>query len=267
MDLTDLSTDQQYLLDICHAVSTGICPDKLSSKAPGNMSHARWLTTANRILRLYIAEKKPCKNLVKLAKYVSLVYAPTWFEIKKTKSCVEGSKLLHNMIKRIHFINKVEKAVIEKSISNNGFFAYHENVVLSMIFDSDEKIRKKAVNILRSIKEPQPNIEPRKFKVPVINFKAKNYYEMINLKKTVITVPPLLSNIKMEDLEDLWKSSRGEILKKIPCHSQAVERCVKLVSEASGVVAQKHRHGVILNKIQSRKHMPVFNTKSDFNIV
>ncbi|CAH0562965.1 unnamed protein product [Brassicogethes aeneus] len=50
--ITDLSADQQYLLDICKAVSSGVCPTGLGGRSPGKLSHARWLTTANRILRL-----------------------------------------------------------------------------------------------------------------------------------------------------------------------------------------------------------------------
>lgn len=265
MNLTDLSTDQQYLLDMCHAISTGNVQDNLASRAPGNLSHARWLTTANRILRLYITEVKPSMNLVKLVKYVLQVYAPTWFEIKKTTSCSEGAKLLHNMIVRTQIIkNKGEKEVVQKSISTNGYFAHHENIILSMIFDSDENVRNQAVNIIRSVKEPKDG-EVRKFKLPVINFKAKHFFEMVDLARTTVTVPPLLSNIKVEDLFHLWKSPRGDFFKLIPCHSQAVERSVKVVSEASRAVSQKRRQGYILSKIYSRNEMPIFNTKREFN--
>jgi hypothetical protein len=49
----DLSTDQQYLYDMCKAVSTGKISQELENRSPGKLSHARWLTTANKILRLY----------------------------------------------------------------------------------------------------------------------------------------------------------------------------------------------------------------------
>ena len=58
-----LSCDQKYLLDICNAVITGHCPDNLANRSPGNLNLSRWLTTANRILRFYISDKKPSKNL------------------------------------------------------------------------------------------------------------------------------------------------------------------------------------------------------------
>lgn len=87
------STDQQYLLDMCQSISKGICPQDLSNKSPGAISHARWLTAANRILRLYVSEAKPSINLIKLTKYILKVYAPSWFAIKASSSCVDGSRL------------------------------------------------------------------------------------------------------------------------------------------------------------------------------
>lgn len=51
-EVGSLSTDQQYLLDICKAVSSGDFPQNLANKKPGKLHQARWLTTASRTLRL-----------------------------------------------------------------------------------------------------------------------------------------------------------------------------------------------------------------------
>ena len=58
-----LSSDQKYLLDICTAVSTGYCPANLARINPGKLNHARWLTTASRILRYYVGCTEPSDNL------------------------------------------------------------------------------------------------------------------------------------------------------------------------------------------------------------
>ena len=51
---------------------------------------------------------------------------------------------------------------------------------------------------------------------------------------------------------------------KFRCHLLAVERAVKLVTEASAcVVDSSERDGYIIAKLQSRKKMPQFNTKKD----
>ena len=52
-NMTDvrLSTDQQYLYEMCNAVASGSCSIHLSRREPGKLSHARWLTGANMFQR------------------------------------------------------------------------------------------------------------------------------------------------------------------------------------------------------------------------
>ena len=51
-----LSSDQKYLAEIWQVITSGKFSKSLQAKYPGNMSHSRWLTTANRILRLYASK-------------------------------------------------------------------------------------------------------------------------------------------------------------------------------------------------------------------
>ena len=51
----------------------------------------------------------------------------------------------------------------------------------------------------------------------------------------------------------------------IPCHSQAVERCVAYTSEAAKeVVGYHNRHSFIINKMESTKLVPTHAGKNDF---
>ncbi|KAK4871690.1 hypothetical protein RN001_015814 [Aquatica leii] len=74
---------------------------------------------------------------------------------------------------------------------------------------------------------------------------------------------------KIEELQTSIKNQGTntkeiEIL-KFPCHTQAVERCIKLVTEASSLVCgAEARDGFIRARISSRTAMPKFNTKSEF---
>lgn len=76
-------------------------------------------------------------------------------------------------------------------------------------------------------------------------------------------------------VEELWslasngnKSPMSNIeYFKLPCHTQAVERCVKIVSEAAGKVAgSESRNGYIRVKLQSQNIMPNFNSKRDYKM-
>jgi len=70
LDGADLSTDQQYMYDMCQAISTGQCSPDLALRKPGPIVHSRWLTTANRLLRLYGATEYPSEILQTLVMYV-----------------------------------------------------------------------------------------------------------------------------------------------------------------------------------------------------
>jgi len=55
---------------------------------------------------------------------------------------------------------------------------------------------------------------------------------------------------------------------KLPCHTQAVERCVKLVTESSSAVCgAKSRYGYIRSQLESRLINPTSNTKSDYRVM
>lgn len=49
---SNLSTDQQYFYEIYQAVINGFGRASLARREPGKIVHSRWVTTANRVLRL-----------------------------------------------------------------------------------------------------------------------------------------------------------------------------------------------------------------------
>lgn len=139
---THLSTDQQYLLDICRAIDLGECSASLEKHNPGKLVHSRWLTTGNRILRLYMASDRPSENLVILTTFVSKVYAPMWFHIKSEPSCVNGSKHVCHLIVLSRYLPEELRDKIDPVIQRNGFFGHPENILLCMLYDSRQEIRK-----------------------------------------------------------------------------------------------------------------------------
>ena len=68
----------------------------------------------------------------------------------------------------------------------------------------------------------------------------------------------IISMVKRKDFEI-------NVIPPIPCHTQVVERHIKIVTEASAsVIGMVNRDGFILNKLKSRKLMPKFESKQDF---
>ena len=79
VDEKDLRSIQKYLLKVVRAIKTDECSLDLSNSEPGTLNHARWLTCANRILRLYMATVQPFGNLIVVVSFLFKVDVPMWF--------------------------------------------------------------------------------------------------------------------------------------------------------------------------------------------
>ena len=141
IDGEDLSTDQQYLYNICHAISVGQSSNDLALQKPGPIVHSRWLTTANRLLRLYVTTENPSETLRNLVMYVMKVHAPVWFHIKTKSSCSDGSRHLWRMIKFSRNLTPELKAIVDPVIQRNGYFGTSENILIVMFTDDRLEIR------------------------------------------------------------------------------------------------------------------------------
>lgn len=259
-----LSTDQKYLYEMCQAVSIGFCSPELANRQPGKMTHSRWLTSANRILRLYVSTLNPSENLKMLVNYVVKVYAPIWFLIKQNASFKDGAKHIFQLITYSRFLPENLRYVVDSVVERNAFFAHPENLLVSMLFDERDHIRELAFRRIIKAREAEKNIKCRIFKTPKINFSATDYTEIIEWGECQITAPPVLRHICNEDLQSMAKGKSFDI-NDFPCHTQSLERCVKLVTEASQRVTDvEQRDGFIRTKLHSRAEMPNFGHKNNF---
>lgn len=263
-----LSSDQRYLLEICQAVNSGICSESFGFRDPGKLAHSRWLTTANRILRLYVATELPSEELKTLAIFIMKVYAPMWFAIKLNSSCKYGAVHLWKTISLSRYLPQHLKCIIDPVIQRNAFFGHPENILLAMVADAKREIRE--LGLRRIVKSRQIILKKgvRKFQIPPLNFEAQSYSELIDWQ-TNLSAPPLLSTVTTEECMLAIKSSEVPILEfpDLPCHTQAVERCVRLVTEASAsVCGAEARHGFIKARLAARQIMPKFNTKGEYRL-
>lgn len=85
-----LSSDQWHLYEACCSLMSGSPPP---TSYFGNYHHARWLTLCNCALRLYVISLNPTNKLKKLVSFVTNVYAPMWFSIKKSTNVADGARL------------------------------------------------------------------------------------------------------------------------------------------------------------------------------
>lgn len=83
--------------------------------------------------------------------------------------------------------------------------------------------------------------------------------------------PPVIRNISTSVVVNYFEiddPSEYLQLPNYPCHTQATERCIRLVTDASSaVIGEENRDGFIRARINLRAMMPNFNTKSEYNIL
>jgi hypothetical protein len=209
----------------------------------------------------------------------------------------------------IQKLPKADRDIVEDVFSRNAYMAHPENVLLTMLCDSNKSLRDRAVKTILQIREnptkfkddfkyeetsgmsdesdcpseseseteflseeedpddakddfPYPTPKPiRPFKVPKLNFQAKSYPDMIFWDEQLFE-PPLTKKLSDAELKECVETPFT--VPDYPCHTQMVERGVKMVTKASTMVfGEKERDGYIRQKIHSRTIIPSFRSKQD----
>ncbi|KAF2886282.1 hypothetical protein ILUMI_19891 [Ignelater luminosus] len=103
-----------------------------------------------------------------------------------------------------------------------------------------------------------------------IEFEAIDYTELIDWTTCKLSSPPIMESISTESISSflLTKTLLKFEFLKFPCHAQAVERCVKLVTEFSRrVCGQENRDEFIRSTLLSRSKLPKLEQKSHSKVM
>jgi len=103
--------------------------------------------------------------------------------------------------------------------------------------------------------------------LPKLHFDAEEYHEMIDWQAINITEPPTLKRASITDIKTLIETKeKPQGMPNFSCHTHAVERAIKLVTDASAfVVGHENRDGYIKTRIEGRKRLPIFESKCNYN--
>jgi len=172
------------------------------------------------------------------------------------------------MIKLSRYLAPEYRGIVDSVIQRNGYFGHSENIILAMLTDDREMIRELAYRrIIAARKENIHSSTIRRFRVPVLNFAANDYTELVEWQSIDRCEPPMTKYLTDSDLQVCVQTSVFEKvnLQAFPCHTQATERCIRLVTQASAAVCgEEQRDGFIRARLKSRTIMKHFNTKSEF---
>ena len=138
------------------------------------------------------------------------------------------------MIKQMKLQSPSIRNVSLKNVRNNAFCLLPENMLYSMLCDSDPKVRALALNKIIAIRESGSNA--RINKIMEINYDAEHYWELVDIDNPGIGEPACTAKFLDSELEEMLQTQSKPELPVYPSHSQSVEWAVKLVSEASQCV-------------------------------
>ena len=247
--VNDLSRDQKLLYKYAKAISSGKVDDDLAGQIPGPMNHSRWLTLALRLMILFTRWLNPPKGLVTIVTYILKVYVPSWFTIKSNSKFTANPSNLYKQMRLVVTLPTEIQDIVKPYVQRNGYFAHQDVLLCSMLESSEPEIRARAVAAVKHCRK-NPTKPPRrkvlkgmrKFEIPPLQWDAEHWSDIITWDKVKVTEPKILQELSDDDLERALTSPH--LFPSFPCHTQSVERAVKLVTEAaSKVEGEDKRHG------------------------
>ena len=158
-------------------ISSGDISESLANRSPGKLGYARWLTTANRILRIYVTFENPSTYLKILCYYIINVYARTWYSVKSRPPFYQAPIHIRNMINNAKIINYTCIInILFKVVNYNSYALHSKNIICAMLTDTRNEVRFRAVKIIMRCRYINNNNNARIFIKPKINFNANSYF-------------------------------------------------------------------------------------------
>ncbi|KAG7156141.1 hypothetical protein Hamer_G031741, partial [Homarus americanus] len=139
---------------------------------------------------------------------------------------------------------KVVRDIVLPVARRSAWYARSEAVLQAMLCNQCTNLRTEAVEVILKIRgtliddDQLGDCSFHSRKVPPINVNATKLSELVDLSLEVLE-PPLTTNLTSQELRNLKETPMQ--VPKWPSHTQSVERCVKMVTEAAGHVYSHER--------------------------
>ena len=266
--IDDLSTDQLYGYKMILAIRSGNIPIDLIKMECGPVNHSRWLTTANRLMRIWVSlhglSGENFITLSRLVEYVVGVYYPMWFDIKVRWSFIEGPRHVLETLRLVKMQNQVTRDIVEKYVISGAWFSHSEAVLATLLCSSEVEERVFAVDrilqIRKGLDKGETSVRER-IHSSYLNIDAKNLTELCSWTHNVFE-PIQTCSFTTETIVDFKVNPM--VVDSIPCHTQSVERAVKQTTRAcAAVYGHDSRDGFIRAGCHHRKLLPKNNTKKN----
>lgn len=250
----EFNHDTKYLLEMARAVESGHLEENKARTKAGAMTNARWSNTQSRELRVYMSTASPSMAQRRMTSFIVNVYVPSFLGIRQKNLLLEGPRHLLAIISRVAtYCIDEEVAMLRPYLQYNGYFAQHEVVLASMLASEEREERELALKVVMELRKKEKRYKRktvRKVKNPQINLAATKLSELVDLDKAT-TSPPILLEHTKEELEHFVEVPYSE--PGLPCTTTAVERGVKLTTEAATVVSGAWKQDMVtFNRQEAR---------------
>ena len=253
---------------MARAVESGHLQEKWARCKAGVMTNVRWSNTESRVLRVYMSTASPSEAQRRMTSFIIYVYVPSFLEIRQKNLLLEGPRHLLTIITRVAtYCTKEEVLLLKPYIQYNGYFAQHEVVLASLLASQEKEEREVALQVVKKLRKKEEKSKRktvRKVKNPEIDLAATKLSELVNLEKATSS-PPILFKHTKEELEQFLEVPYSE--PGLPCTTTAVERGVRLTTEAATVVSGAWGQDMLtLNRQAARARDGYRSKKKMFNL-
>ena len=221
---------------------------------------------AARLLRLYISSASPTDQLNQIVRYLVCHYCPMWFHIRSHSSCVHGARNVLRSLALLRSLPENLQTLIQPVIQRNSYWAHPEAVLLAMVAHEDPNVRSQAVQAIQRYRQQPRGPEVREYELNDVDFTATELWDLLEGCTSAITEPPLTMHLSDSELEGILGGPLE--VGAYPVHTVAVERAVKVVTEAArAVVGEEQRHGYICSRLKHRGQLPAVKGKMSFQLL
>ena len=238
--IADLSSDQKYGYRMVVAIRAGKVPVELANMDIGPVNHSRWLTTANRFMRLYVSKHcfkgKTLNNLKCIVEFIVGVYYPMWFEAKVKHSFIFGPRHVLKQLELVRLQKLKVQDIVGPHIARSAWYSHSESVLQTLLCSEEREDREFAVDMIAKVRgeNKQGDLRPRsRVHADTFNAKATKLVELCSWESNVFE-PVLTCSLTLETLRMFI--DRPMVVPYRPVHAQSVERAVKEVTRACATV-------------------------------
>jgi hypothetical protein len=206
-------------------------------------------------------------NLKLIVEFCIGVYMVNWFYIKINSKWTQGPRHLLFQLQLLKEQSAEVKKIVMPTVKRSAWYGFSESVLQSMLSSEEEQERRFAVEKILQIRGEgdetkqlgDSSVRPRK--TPSVNTEATSLSQLIDWSSGVYE-PPLTCSLTTYDIKTFV--SKAMVVPDWPSHTQSVERCVKMTTEAAAhVYSEERREQYIKGQMISRDLMRRNRSKQD----